>query len=130
MKTIVAVLSLALLLAAAPAMAGQVTKEDFKVMTTQNLINLCTASNDDPLYNHAVNFCHGYLLGAWEYYYETRDSPEAVKLVCPPKKGISRNKVFNMFVDWAKAHPQYMGEKPVDTEFRFLIATWPCPSPK
>ena len=130
MKTIIAALLLGLVLVAAPALAGQVTKADFKVQTTQNLLNLCTASKDDPLHNHAVNFCHGYLLGAWEYYYESRDNPKAVKLVCPPKKGITRNQAVKMFIDWAQAHPQYMNETPVDTEFRFLIATWPCPSSK
>ena len=31
-----------------------------------------------------------------------------------------------MFIDWAKAHPQYMDESPVETEFRFLMETWPC----
>ena len=129
MKTIIAALLLVFVLAA-PAMAGPVTKADFYAKTTQNLINLCTASKEDPLYNHAVNFCHGYLLGAWEYYYESRDNPDAVKLVCPPKKGITRNQAVKMFIDWAKAHPQYMGEKPVDTEFRFLISTWPCPASK
>ena len=31
-----------------------------------------------------------------------------------------------MFVEWAKARPQYMNELPVETEFRFLIEKWPC----
>ena len=31
-----------------------------------------------------------------------------------------------MFVEWAKAHPQYMNELPVETEFRFLMEKWPC----
>lgn len=31
-----------------------------------------------------------------------------------------------MFVKWAKARPQYMDQLPVETEFMFLIETWPC----
>jgi hypothetical protein len=127
MKTIVAVLMLIALLAA-PALAGPVTKQDFQVQTTQNLINLCTAAKDDPLHNHARNFCHGYLVGAFHYYLEAHDGPKATKLVCFAKKRPSRNQAVKMFVDWAQAHPQYMKERPVETEFRFLMATWPCPS--
>jgi len=33
---------------------------------------------------------------------------------------------INMFIDWAKAHPQYLKDKPVETEFRFLMGKWPC----
>jgi hypothetical protein len=25
-----------------------------------------------------------------------------------------------------QAHPQYMNERPVETEFRFLTEKWPC----
>jgi hypothetical protein len=31
-----------------------------------------------------------------------------------------------MFVDWLKAHPEFMDEKPVEAEFRFLVEKWPC----
>ena len=38
-----------------------------------------------------------------------------------------RKKVtFQMFIDWATAHPQYMQDNPVETEFRFLMETYPC----
>ncbi len=35
--------------------------------------------------------------------------------------------VRQIFVERVKAYPQDMNEKPVETEFRFLIETWPCP---
>jgi hypothetical protein len=47
-------------------------------------------------------------------------------MVCLPEPVPSRDKATAMFVEWANAHPQYMGEKPVETMFRFLEATWPC----
>ena len=44
-----------------------VTEEDFVVKTTRNLINLCTASPQDPRYGDAINFCQGYMVGAYHY---------------------------------------------------------------
>ncbi|KAF5047960.1 hypothetical protein DSECCO2_455050 [anaerobic digester metagenome] len=125
MKSKVMTLVLAALLAL-PALAGAVTEKDFEVKTTQNLIDLCTAAPKDPLYNQALNFCHGYLVGAYQYYAAAAAGPEGVTLVCFPENPPTRNEAIGMFVEWAKAHPQYMGEKPVETEFRFLMETWPC----
>ena len=109
-----------------PALAGAVTEKDFEVKTTQNLIDLCTVSPKDPLYNQAVNFCHGFLVGAYQYYVAAAAGPDGVKLVCFPEAPPTRNEAIGKFIEWAKAHPQFMGEKPVETEFRFLIETWPC----
>ena len=109
-----------------PALAGAVTEKDFQVKTTQQLLDLCTASAQDPLYNHAVNFCHGYLVGAYHYYLAAASGPKGVKLVCMPENPPSRNEAIGMFIEWAKAHPEYMQEPPVETEFRFLSETWPC----
>lgn len=107
--------------------AAAVTTEDFQAKTTQNIINLCTVGADDPMAREAIHFCQGYLVGAYHYYMamsEGPDSPE--RLVCFPKSGVSRNEAIAMFTEWAKAHPQFMNEIPVETEFRFLIETWPC----
>jgi hypothetical protein len=118
---------LALIVWATPALAGGVTPEDFKAKTTQNLVNLCAASPDDPLYNQAANFCHGYLIGGFHYYHASVLGDKGEKVVCIPKNSsITRNQAVKMFVDWAQAHPQYMQELPVETEFRFLIDKWPC----
>ena len=68
------VISIGLLLAMFcffPCVAGAVSEEDFEVKTTENLVNLCTAAADDPLYSHAINFCHGYLVGAVHYHEAT-----------------------------------------------------------
>jgi hypothetical protein len=109
-----------------PMAAGAVSEADFQARTTENMINLCTAAPDDPLYQQAVNFCHGYLVGAFHYYEASSAGPGGVELVCPPKPRPSRNNAIDMFIDWAKAHPQYWNEPPVETEFRFLMEKWPC----
>jgi hypothetical protein len=106
--------------------AGEVREKDFEVQSTQNVINLCTASPDDPLYHQAVNFCHGYLVGAFHYYLAEASGPKGIKLVCLPDPPPSRNEAIAMFIEWAKAHPEYMAERAVETEFRFLMEKWPC----
>ena len=109
-----------------PAVANAVDVEDFEAQTTQDIINLCTVSPDDPLYHQAINFCHGYLVGAYHYYEASTSGKGGVQLVCVPDPQPSRNESIDKFIDWAKAHPQYRREPAVETEFRFLMETWPC----
>ena len=102
-----------------PGLAGAaVTDEDFVLATTQNLVNLCSVSASDPRAKEAIQMCEGYMLGA----YDRGD----MRLVCMSNPTPSRNEVAAMFVEWAKANPQYMKEAPVDSEFRFLGEKWPC----
>jgi hypothetical protein len=109
-----------------PGLARAVTDGDFEVKTTQSIMNLCTASVDDPRQKEAIHFCHGYLVGAYDYYAAMNAGPEGKRLVCFPDPPPSRNEAIAMLLEWIKAHPQYMDEKPVETEFRFLIEKWPC----
>jgi hypothetical protein len=109
-----------------PVIAGAVSEKDFEGQSTEDMINLCTASPDDPLYHQAINFCHGYLVGAYHYYEATASGPAGIQLVCVPDPRPSRNETIGMFIDWAKAHPQYWGEAAVESEFRFLMQKWPC----
>lgn len=109
-----------------PVFAGAVSEKDFEAQTTESMVNLCTAAIDDPLYHQAINFCHGYLEGAFHYYEATSSGPTGIKLVCMPDSRPSRNQVIDMFIDWAKAHPQYWSEPPVESEFRFMMEMWPC----
>jgi len=110
----------------APGIAGAVIEEDFQVRTTGDLIDLCTTPPGDPRYEEAIHFCHGYLIGAFHYYRATRSGPEAVQLVCFPDPPPTRNEAIEMFIKWTKAHPQYINELPVETQFRFMMEKWPC----
>jgi hypothetical protein len=109
-----------------PGLAGAVSEKDFEARTTENLINLCTASPGDPLHSQAVNFCQGYLVGAYKYYEAEHAGPNAPKFVCLSDPPPSRSDAIAMFIEWVKAHPQYWKEAPVETEFRFLMEKWPC----
>ncbi len=109
-----------------PAITGAVEKNDFKVDTTQDFINLCLVPADDPYYVASVHFVHGYLVGAYHYYAAQAAGPKGNKFVCLPENLPSRNDVVTMFLQWAEDHPQYMKEMPVETVFRFLVEKWPC----
>ena len=103
-----------------------VTEEDFKVKTTKNLINLCTASTDDPYYKEAIHFCHGYLVGAYYFYAAQYKKESTNQLVCFPEPNPTRNEAIEKVISWAQQHPEYMNELPVETEFRALTELWPC----
>ena len=109
-----------------PGWAGAVSENDFEATTTEQMLRLCSADPSDPLYAQAVNFCHGYLVGAYNYYKASHSGPGSNRLVCMPDPAPSRNASIGMFIDWVKAHPQYWQEPPVETEFRFLTEKWPC----
>lgn len=109
-----------------PLMAGAAEQNDFEVKTTQDLIDLCTVTPDDPLFAEAVNFCHGFLVGAYQYYEASIAGPKGHPLVCIPDPKPTRSEAIGMFIQWAQNNPQYMGEPPVESEFRFLMEKWPC----
>jgi hypothetical protein len=113
-----------------PGLAGAaVTDEDFVLSTTQNLVNLCSVSASDPRAKEAIQMCEGYMLGAYHFYLATntgKGDRGDMRLVCMPSPTPTRDQVAAMFVEWAKANPQYMKEPPVDSEFRFMSARWPC----
>ena len=106
--------------------ANAVKNIDFETTTTQNLINLCTVSKNDPKAAEAIHFCHGYLVGAFDYHMSEVEKDGKSPLFCLPTPQPSRNEAVAQFVKWALAHPEYMHELPVDTEFRFLSDQYPC----
>ena len=124
-QTLIKVAVMALMLSPGIASAA-VTDEDFTVKTTRNLLNLCTVSADDPRAKEAIQMCQGYLVGAYDYYVAENSGKDSMRLVCMPNPAPTRNEAVAMFVEWAKANQQYMNDRPVDTEFRFLSAKWPC----
>lgn len=109
-----------------PGISPAVTSDNFQARTTQDLVNLCENPSTDPLHNEAVNFCEGYIVGAYSFHNAQHPESGAGRMVCLPQPAPSRDAATGMFVEWAKAHPQYMSEKPVDTLFRFAETTWPC----
>jgi hypothetical protein len=116
--------ALALLSSAALA-AGP---EDFYVRNAQDLVDLCTVTEQEPIKAEAIHFCHGFASGAWQYHLAQADGPQGRRLVCPPESA-TRNEALTGFVEWSARHPERMGEPAVEALFRFLIERWPCPAP-
>jgi len=110
---------------AAPA-AAAVNQGDFMAKNTGEIVALCSAAQSDPLYQAAVHFCEGYLVGAYQYYAIERAAGNKRPLFCLPDPAPSRDEGVRMFVSWARANPEYMSESGVDSLFRFLATTWPC----
>ncbi|MBM4266755.1 MAG: hypothetical protein FJ144_09105 [Deltaproteobacteria bacterium] len=104
-----------------PAGARGVATEDFKVADAQDLVDVCSTPTSDPMYGPAMGFCHGYAVGAWQYYLGV-----GKKFVCPPDPTPPRQKILQDFLVWAKGHPQYMKENAAATLFKFLHETFPC----
>jgi Ssp1 endopeptidase immunity protein Rap1a len=109
-----------------PFYPAALTRDDFLIRTTQDVITLCTASESEPLYQAAIGFCHGDAAGAYQYYQATTAGAEQATLVCLPEPPPTRAEAIQMFVAWAKAHPQYLNERPVDSLCRFLGTTFAC----
>jgi Ssp1 endopeptidase immunity protein Rap1a len=103
-----------------------VTQDTFLIRYTQDLIELCSAPESDPLYAEAISFCHGYLIGAYHYQVALQADPKEKPLFCLPNPAPTRQQGIQMFISWAKQNQQYMGEKAVDTIARFLSTQWPC----
>lgn len=105
--------------------AAATTSEQFLVNSTKDLVALCTTPQADPVYTPAVSFCHGYLVGAW-HYHKAIAVRRKREIVCLPEPPPSRLQAIDSFIAWCQAHPQYDGESPVETMFKFLVEKWPC----
>ena len=106
------------------------TVEDFDLRTAEDLVDLCAVPDNDPMVEAARGFCYGFLSGAGSYHRAVNAGKNAHPLFCLPEQKLSRAEGATLFVDWARAHPQSLGETPVDALVRFAVATWPCTQAK
>jgi Rap1a immunity proteins len=117
----------ALLIAAAGAQAAPVAKDDFQLTTTASLVSLCSASQTDPLYTAAVNFCHGFTVGTYRAIVaEEAASRSRNKLFCPPQQTMTRDEAIAGFVQWASARPNTLQSSPTDGIVEYLSTQYPC----
>jgi hypothetical protein len=102
------------------------TAATLELKTAQDLVDLCAVADDEPNVEGARGFCYGFMSGAGHYHRAINAGKKAKPLFCLPEPKPSRAEGAKLFVAWAKANPQHMGEEPVDALMRFAAATWPC----
>lgn len=112
-------------LAVSGAYGAPVSRDDFQVQTTGNLVSLCSAAPTDPLYTAAVNFCHGFAVGAYRVIM-SEEAASRRKMFCIPANAPNRNEAIAAFVKWANDHPKVLVDPPTDGIVEYLEAEYPC----
>ena len=109
------------------AHAAPVSRDDFQVETTANLVSLCGATQDDPLYTAAENFCHGFAVATYRAIgMEQMASRVKHKLFCMPPQPPTRDQAIAAFVQWAAGRPQTLASSPTDGIAEYLTTQYPC----
>jgi hypothetical protein len=124
MRKLVLLAALSLWLCPSPSLG--VAREDFLVVDAQDVVDICTTPESDSLYTAAVAFCHGYLVGAYQYHVAMFGGGKAHPVVCFPEPTPTRTQAIDQFIAWMKANPEYGKEKPAEALTKFLVETWPC----
>lgn len=102
------------------------TPENYDVMTTADLIELCSASADDPVYPAAMGFCLGYIDAALDYHAALTAGPSNEPIACPGST-VTREEVVAVFMDWSNANAQHLKSgAPVEGVMRAVYERWPC----
>jgi Rap1a immunity proteins len=111
------------------AQAAPVTRDDFQVGTTANLLSLCGATESDPLYTAARNFCHGFAVATYRaIVMEQMASRAKHKLFClPSNTAPSRDQAIADFVRWASSRPDTLSNSPTNGIAEYLAVQYPCP---
>lgn len=102
------------------------TETNFQVKSTGDLVRLCEAKPSDTTGVAALHFCHGFAVGAYQYYQIVSAAENKRPLFCPPNPLPTRNEVIADFVRWANQNPQQMSAPPVEGMFRYLAQRYPC----
>jgi hypothetical protein len=119
-----------IVVAASPALAqsdADSVEESFKLDNAKALVTACTVPADNPLYQTAKGFCLGFMTGAMQFYSAAAASPKVKNFVCPGHV-VSRAEMREVFLEWAQANPERLGEPAIDGLVRSAVAKFPCES--
>jgi hypothetical protein len=107
------------------------TEQTFTVTTTSALADLCadTSGSDAMMTTAAQNFCHGYLLGAYQVLAQVNGA-RGKPFFCMPNPSPSRNQAIADFVAWARSSPSGASLPPADGVYTFLTQHFPCAARK
>ncbi len=102
-----------------------VTQDLFQVRSTGDLVDLCTAAPSDPMGTAALNFCHGFGVGAYRVLEELNRARKQ-PMFCMPDPMPTRNEAVASLIQWAKANPDQLNTAPQDGVAAFLSSQYPC----
>jgi hypothetical protein len=110
--------------------AHAVTEDNFQINTTGDLVALCSASPNDPLGTAALNFCHGFVVGAVRLQQVHHHASPRRQMFCLPEPTPNREQAIAEFVTWAKADAARLAMRPFDSMFTYLGNRYPCKGKK
>jgi hypothetical protein len=88
-------------------------------------VELCEATPADTFYTAAVNFCHGFSIGAYRVLAE-ENMASSRHMFCMPDPPPHRNDAIAAFLKWADANPDQKNQPPADGIASYLTKTYPC----
>ncbi len=92
-----------------PAQAG-VTEDNFHAQTTNDMVAICSASQTDPLYSAAINFCQGFAVGSYQVMREMMAAEPKLRLFCVTEPGPTRNEFDRRLPDLGAGPSRAGGE--------------------
>ena len=94
-------------LLALPA-AAEVTEQNFRGGRTADLAALCSSATADPMHTAAVNWCHGFLVGAGQYHHSAATAGGRAKdLFCLPTPEPTLEQARRATVELQDGRPGY-----------------------
>jgi hypothetical protein len=124
-SSVVFALGLALAPLTSWAQTDGYTLDDYQLRTSGDLLDICALDSSNSQYWEARGFCLGYFAGGIDLHEALAGANDFPRLACPGGR-VTREEVVETFVTYAQAHPEYLGERPMDTVFRAVIDRWPC----
>ena len=110
-------------LAALAAFSGLAqAQETIKVVSSQELVNVCKL----PASPESRSYCVGFTTAVYETYLATRHPQRAKPFICVKQPAPARDVVIGDFVKFAQENPQ-VADKPASGVFLgFLASRFPC----
>ena len=112
--------------------AAAVTQDNFKLRTGTDIVELCSAPVDDPLFVAAIHMCHGFGVSSYQTLVAISTHEKIGGFFCPPEEQpVTRNQAVADFLVWAK-QPQnatYLNDSPAALLGRYLLTKYSCPRP-
>ena len=120
---VAAVVALAIVPSAAQA---DVTEENFRLDTFEDLVALCGVEAGDPNATAAVHMCHGYVIGLTHFHILVGRSLEGDVYCIEEGERPTRDEAVRMLVDWSKSHPEHDSKEAIDGVLHWAADVYPC----